>query len=117
MLLNLSLKTAWYHLAIKNIHNEENYYIFISDDINFVKAEFAYLSNKYISENEEITDLQFLTHADICILSNSTFSWWGAWLNNKAEKIIYAPKYFMGWRIKKETPTEIYPKEWVQIDF
>lgn len=114
--LNIALDTEYYHKAIKSIHNEGNYYIFISDDINFVKNEFDYLKNKYVSEHNEITDLQFLMSADVCILSNSTFSWWGAWLNNKQNKTIYAPKYFLGWQQKKESPVNIYPNNWIQID-
>jgi hypothetical protein len=61
-------------------------------------------------------DFQHLLNADVCIISNSTFSWWGAWLNNKPTKVIYAPKYFMGWRIKKEIPDHIYPIDWTLID-
>ncbi|HEY8782060.1 MAG TPA: alpha-1,2-fucosyltransferase [Mucilaginibacter sp.] len=110
--LNLSLKTAYYHKAIKSIHNEENYYILISDDIDFVKTEFAYLQSKYISENDEITDLQFLMHADICILSNSSFSWWGAWLNNKAHKTVIAHEYWLG--KTKELPVNVIPQSWTK---
>ena len=105
--LNLSLETAWYHKAINNIHHEENYYILISDDVNFVKTEFAYLRNKYVSKHDEITDFQFLTTADICILSNSSFSWWGAWLNKNKNKKIYAPQYWLGFNEGKEFPRGI----------
>jgi hypothetical protein len=51
-------------------------------------------------------------HADICILSNSTFSWWGAWLNDKKDKIVHAPRYFLGWKTQKEFPENIYPSTW-----
>ena len=115
--LNLALQPAYYHNAIKNIHNDDNFYIFVSDDPEFVKTGFAYLPNKYISENDTITDLQFLINSDVCIISNSTFSWWGAWLNQKAEKNIYCPVYFMGKSKKKETPAGIYPDDWIQIDY
>lgn len=109
---DLALPESYYHSAINNIDKKGNYYIFVSDDKEFAKREFSHIKNKYVSENDEITDLQFLIHADICIISNSTFSWWGAWLNAKKGKIIYAPRYFLGWKTKKEFPENIYPSTW-----
>jgi hypothetical protein len=104
---NLALDTAYYHNAINTVKQPGNYYIFISDDPGFVKNEFNYLQNKYVSENDEITDLQFLINADICILSNSSFSWWGAWLNTKADKTVYAQKNWLGFDTNKEYPLGI----------
>ncbi len=114
---DLSLPLKYYKKAIANYDGQNIHFVFISDELDFVKQHFEEISNKTIAAETEIMDFQHLLNADGCIISNSTFSWWGAWLNNKPDKIIYAPKYFMGWRIKKETPWEIYPKEWIQIDF
>ena len=105
--LKWAVDNTYYHEAIKTIHNEGNYYIFISDDPEFVKNEFSYVANKYISENDEITDLQFLMHAQICILSSSSFSWWGAWLNNNKNKKIYAPQNWLGFKEGIEFPRGI----------
>jgi len=113
----LTLPALYYHKAISSIDHPDNYYIFVSDDADFVTSEFAYIANKYVSKNDEITDLQFLMRADTCILSNSSFSWWGAWLNQNPDKIIYAPVYFMGRELKKEIPPDIYPSNWVQVDY
>jgi len=113
----LTLPALYYHKAISSIDHPDNYYIFVSDDADFVKSEFAYIANKYVSKNDEITDLQFLMRADTCILSNSSFSWWGAWLNQNPDKIIYAPVYFMGRELKKEIPPDIYPSNWVQVNY
>lgn len=105
------LDISYYRNTIKEIHHPDNYYIFISDDAGFVKNEFNYLTNKYVSENTEIIDLQFLIYADICILSNSSFSWWGAYLNSKKAQII-APRYWLGNEI--EYPVNIVPDYWVK---
>jgi hypothetical protein len=114
--LNWSLNLSYYHNAIKQIHHENNYYIFISDDIDFVKNEFTYLNKKFISHNDEIIDLQFLIHADICVLSNSSFSWWGAWLNTNDAQII-APQYWIGNKMKKEYPVNVIPSYWLKFAF
>jgi hypothetical protein len=56
-----------------------------------------------------------LVNADICILSNSTFGWWGAYLNPKKPEII-ASKYWLGRAQKKEYPTNVVPDHWQQME-
>jgi len=111
--LGLALDTAYYHNAIAEVKSENNFFIFISDDIQFVETEFAYLSNKYVSNNSEIIDFQFLLHANTCILSASSFSWWGAYLNKNNPKVI-APKYWLGKEKGVEYPLGILPENWQQ---
>lgn len=113
---NIALPAAYFHKAIKSIEDRKNFYVIISDDPEFAKTEFNYLQNKYVSDNNEIIDLQFLINADICILSNSSFSWWGAYLNCKNADII-APKYWLGHHEKIENPVGILPNGWRTIDF
>lgn len=106
--LDMTLPLSYYKNILAKANSETSLCIFISDDPEFVEKEFNYLKNKYISNNTEITDLQFLMNADICILSGSSFSWWGAWLNNKPDKIIYAPKNWIGYNTGKEHPAGIF---------
>ncbi|MBB2144104.1 hypothetical protein GM921_01280 [Pedobacter sp. LMG 31464] len=115
---DLTLPLNYYHNLIENLCKKDAnlYFVFISDDTPFIIKEFEYLPNKHISNESEIIDLQHLIYADICIISNSTFSWWGAYLNNKPNKIVYAPKYFLGFHIDKTLPPEIYPENWIQIE-
>ena len=109
--MDFALPIEYYHKAIESIHSDENYYIFISDDFQFIESEFSYVNRKYLSRHSEIIDLQFLSHADICILSNSSFSWWGAYLNLKQPQII-APQYWMGQSQRTELPVNIIPYNW-----
>lgn len=113
---DLSLPFSYYHNAIKELDWQTHYFIFTSDDQSGVEAEFDYLPFKHISYDDEITDFQHILNADICVIANSTFSWWGAYLNYKPHKQIIAPKYFIGWRIKKQVPLEIYPPNWTLIE-
>ncbi|MGF7078032.1 alpha-1,2-fucosyltransferase [Mucilaginibacter sp. UYCu711] len=104
---NLSLPLSYYKKALTDVYHKNTYCIFVSDDPQYVEQEFAYIENKYISKNSEIVDLQFLMCADICILSNSSFSWWGAWLNTKQDKKVYAPKDWLGFGTGKEYPVDV----------
>jgi hypothetical protein len=111
--INHALNVEYYRNAINCIHSADNYYVFVSDDPEFIRHEFSYLNEKYISESEEIIDFQFLINADICILSNSSFSWWGAYLNNRHAQII-APKYWLG--KTQMLPANIIPATWQQFE-
>lgn len=114
---DLSLPYSYYHNAIEKISKENLFFIFIADDKSGIESEFKYLQNKHISQADEITDFQHMLYADICVIANSTFSWWAAYLNNNFNKQVFAPKYFLGWRIKQQVPMEIYPSNWNLIDF
>lgn len=113
--LNLTLHPGYYHKAIESIQSPDNFYVIVSDDPDFAEEEFKKLENKYISRNTPIIDLQFLMNSDICILSNSSFSWWGAYLNTKNSKVI-ASKFWSGRDLNFEYPVDIIREDWILID-
>lgn len=113
---DMSLPVGYYQKIINTFSEKEVQYVFLSDDIIQVKKDFGYLGNAYFSQENEITDLQLLMHADICILSCSTFSWWGAVLNKNPDKVVYVPEYFLGFKIAKEYPEKIIPDDWIKVN-
>jgi hypothetical protein len=112
---DLSLPLRYYHDLIRKVHHEDNFYVILSDEIEVIKGEFGYLKNIYFSKEDEITDFQLMMHADICIIANSTFSWWASYLNRKENKIIYCPKHFLGFLAGVDYPEAIYPASWIQV--
>ena len=114
---DFSLPDEYYKKLIHQLQVYEDYLtIFISDDILYCKEHFNDTKNSFFEENESIIDLQILINADICILSNSSFSWWGAYLNGKKHKQIYAPKYWVGYKDKIEYPIGIMNVNWHWVD-
>lgn len=111
--LNYSLNLAYYKKAInyiKNLYRKPVFLIF-SDDLEWVKQNFVIEEEAiYINENKELQDYEELLIMSKCksnIISNSTFSWWGAWLNQNPNKIVIAPNKWL--KLQKN----IIPKEWV----
>lgn len=115
--IDMTLPLNYYKKCMNMIKNINDYnVIFVSDDINHIKKNFGYKTNYFFEKNDEITDFQILLSADILIIANSTFSWWAAWLNYKKEKVIYAPNYFLGFKINKFYPNGIKVDSWNWID-
>lgn len=105
---NMTLPMSYYENCLSKIENLENYHVIVlSDDIEFVKEYFANRPNFHYEHNEEIVDLQLIIYAHSLIISNSTFAWWGAFLNKNATIQIFAPKYWLGFKINKEYPVGI----------
>lgn len=91
-------------------------YFVSSDDIEWVKkhieipAPVVYVSNKDIADHEELILMSKCKHN---IIANSSFSWWGAWLNGNANKIIIAPKQWVS-DLRVNT-TDAVPAKWIRI--
>lgn len=114
--VGLCLPATYYENCLENVENLSQYKIFcISDDLVFVKEVFKDRNDINFVNNEMIVDFQFLVNADICILANSSFAWWGAYLNPKKNKIIYAPEFWLGFKINEEYPRKIIPAEFKKI--
>ena len=94
-------------------HNTDKYIIF-SDDIEWCKTKFE--GNKFIFiENEkDYIELYMMSLCKNNIISNSSFSWWGAWLNLNKDKVIISPKQWFGDLIN-ETDKDIIPENWKRI--
>ena len=91
-------------------------FVFFSDDISWVKENFYVKNAIYIEEQmfEKYCDWYDMCLMSICrhnIIANSTFSWWGAWLNQNNGKIVIAPKRW----INSCEYEDIYPKNWITI--
>jgi hypothetical protein len=102
----------YYTKAMETISEGE--FIFVSDDIQWCKDNFKGDNIKYSSFDNEIDDLSLITECDNVIISNSSFSWWGAYLNQNESKVVIAPKIWFG----PDGPVEqfdIIPETWMKI--
>lgn len=104
-------ETNYFKNAISSSRNK-NIVIF-SDDLELAKTlELDTEKNLiYIQTNSDVEDLYLMSLFNEVIISNSTFSWWAAWLNNLSNcRIVYPNRWF---GIKKNYDTkDLIPDHW-----
>ena len=92
-----------------------HFFIF-SDDIEWVKNNFpknhqvTFVSNPELQSFEEMFLMSQCKHN---IIANSTFSWWGAWLNKNKDKMVIAPEKWFSSDIYDSR--SIIPSDWIKI--
>lgn len=111
----------YYQSAINYICNSVNKPVFFifSDDIKWVKKNLDLTHEFYHIDwnigNKSYIDMQLMSNCNHNIIANSSFSWWGAWLNSNPDKIVIAPKK---WFSDKKLNTQTYdliPAEWIRM--
>ena len=118
--IGLALSHSYYKKAIHYIKNmcDNPYFVFFSEDSEWVKSKLEVWgcdeTNSMICYGEGLADyeeLVLMSKFRANIISNSTFSWWSAYLNQNIDKIVVAPneKYWL--RGQKG----IIPEGWVTI--
>ncbi len=111
-------KPDYYKDALQIINSKyPNSKVFVfSDDIVWVKNNLNLTSATIYVSDGKLTDYQELILMSSCknnIIANSTFSWWGAWLNNNKNKIVISPK---NWYTDGKTCEDgLIPKTWIKI--
>ena len=93
-------------------------YIVFSDDINYCKSMFGESEDiTYINGEKDYIDLYLMSMCEHNIIANSTFSWWGAWLNQNSDKIVVAPKTWFGTARTDLDTSDLIPENWIKIQY
>lgn len=106
----------YYKKAIEYIlkHVKNPHFFLFSDDIEWVvanlKIDYPYTVIDF-NRDKGWLDLNLMKHCKHNIIANSSFSWWGAWLNENSDKIVIAPKKWLAAKQKYD----ILPKEWIKL--
>lgn len=114
------LSYKYYLLAIINNFPDWNSrnLIFTSDDINYCKYHFSFLKNAYfLNDLSPLEQLAVGIKCDDFVISNSTFSWWLAWLGEKKDsKIIHPIKSFRGLFGFQNDDSDFFPSRWISFN-
>jgi hypothetical protein len=111
----------YYKKAVESILNKlanPHFFVF-SDDINWAKENLKLpYQLTFISGNngdKSYIDMQLMSVCKHNIIANSSFSWWGAWLNSNPNKIVIAPKiWFSNEELNNQT-NDLIPDKWIRM--
>ena len=109
----------YYERAIAEIlsDGEEHIFYIFSNDMKWCQENVVPLvkENKVVmvcenTGNNSCWDMFLMTHCKDLIIANSSFSWWGAFLNNRGGKVI-APKKW----VNRDAEFDIWLDEWMRL--
>lgn len=108
----------YYRAAVQYLSqriSEPHFFVF-SDDPEWTKANLRLPgSARYVDHNAAAFAFQDMRLMSLCkhnIVANSSFSWWGAWLNPDKEKLVICPRQ---WFADKRDTLSLTPREWVRL--
>ena len=103
----------YYRTAMDNFP-ENSAFLIVSDDIDWCRESFPDDNVVFVENNEDIVDFYLISQCFGIIISNSSFSWWAAWLSENGEKKIIAPKRWFGGQAAHDI-RDLIPSRWKQI--
>ncbi len=109
----------YYQKAVEQVlkaQQDVEFFVF-SDDIPWCKENLGLHNANYIDGNygdKNYIDMQLMSLCKHNIIANSTFSLWGALLNDNPEKVVVSPKNFL--KQDRDLMSEMLPKCFIQID-
>jgi len=101
---------------------EESDIVHVNEQINYLKQNEKFINFTFINIPFclNVNDWEQLIIMSLCqnnIIANSTFSWWGAYLNNKIENHnVYYPNIWFGPDSVGNNTKDLFPSEWTQIN-
>ena len=102
--------------AVELFPEEDTLFLVFSDRIDWAKWVLKDFSRKviFIEGNNYIQDFFFMSHCKHQIITNSTFSWWAAYLNKNPDKKVIAPRNWFK-PTHPATSEHIVPPEWIVL--
>ena len=111
----------YYYKAVERIENDiENpvYFVF-SDDPEWAIANLTLKGAYHVVDNNSghnsYIDMQLMSLCKHNIVANSSFSWWGAWLNKNPNKLVLAPQRWYEDEHLNELSEDFVPSGWIRI--
>jgi len=117
--LNLSLE--YYQEAINTIQSllsgKKIKYLIFSNGMEWVKENFKLDNCVYVEGLDRFKDMCLMTLCDHNIIANSSFSWWGAYLNQNLNKKVVCPYNYLNYiPLNDIINGKYFPSKWISIN-
>jgi hypothetical protein len=109
---------SYYEAAIRYIEERvvTPYFFVFSDDMQWVRENIKIDHPCYYVDHnhgkESYNDMRLMSMCTHNIVANSSFSWWGAWLNSHTDKIVIVPQK---WFVNNNNVKDLFPSGWVVL--
>ena len=104
---------------IQRLAGERVEFFLFSDDPDFIAEAFADLPRAHVVRSDPSTsweDMFLMARCRHNIIANSSYSWWGAWLNPTEDKRVIAPaRWFTPAKLAACNVLDIYPDDWILL--
>jgi hypothetical protein len=88
--------SSYYDRALHRFDRSANILV-ISDDPDWCRTRFLDRRLQFADRTDDVVGLFLLSRCPANVIANSSYSWWGAWLNRHPEPIVFAPeRWFAG---------------------
>ena len=115
---------SYYEQSLKYFSEDVPVIVF-SDSPDWVKSQELFSDDRFFVSvpTDKYSDGSYIPYIDVClmslcsgaIISNSTLSWWGAWLQNTPNKKVIAPKMWFGSAYSSHNTKDLYCDDWIVI--
>lgn len=112
--LNYYLSSVEY---IAHIVKSPHFFVF-TDDKDWTRENFMLpYPITFVDQNgpdKNYEDMRLMSLCKHNIIANSSFSWWGAWLNNNPDKMVFAPKKWFTEKARSSS-RDLIPDLWIKV--
>jgi hypothetical protein len=107
------LGKGYYQKAMKDYDGAK--FVFFSDDIEWCRETFKGHNSVFIEKQPDVMDLFLMSKITHNIIANSSFSWWGAWLNQAEKQTVVCPGEWFGPKNSHLVTKDLTPSSWNAI--
>lgn len=106
------LDLEYYKEAVK-LFDDSTLFLIFSNDMDWCEQNFDFVKNKvFVNNLEDYEEIYLMSMCQNSIIANSTFSWWGSWLNPNNKKTV-SPKTWFGSKLSVNNTKDLYCENWI----
>lgn len=105
----------YYKKAMDLLRDKTDLFLVSTDDVEWCKDNLAADNVMIIDDEKDYIELYVMSLCDNNIICNSSYGWWGAWLNRHENKIVIGPQLWFGPTLAAHDTSDILPSSWIKV--
>jgi hypothetical protein len=110
---------GYFSTAMRHFPGDTTFLVFSDGDrdLDWCQENLRGAKQVFVRGNPAIVDFAIMQRCDHSIISNSSFSWWAAWLNRNPVKQVIAPRRWFYENGVPRSPLEyLIPRDWTLVE-